>query len=119
MLAMKRSCLKLGAMLMFSLLSAVCGGRKGTISVVNEAEEPISRATVHVSGQALEIVNLRPSETVSGSYPVTKDSHYTIEVVFLSGKRLTRETGYITSRSDVDDRIVIAGSAIEFQPRHR
>ena len=116
---MKKSCLKLGAMVMFSLASAVCGGTKGTISVVNEAEEPISRVTIQVSGQALEIVNLRPSETVTGSYPVTKDSHYTIEVVFLSGKRLNRETGYLTSRSDFDDRIVIAGSAIEFQRTHR
>jgi hypothetical protein len=116
---MKKSCLTLGAMLMFSLFTAGCGGTTGTISVVNEAEEPILRAIVQVSGQALEIVNLRPSETVTGSYPVTKDSHFTIDVVFMSGKRLNRETGYITSRSDFDDRIVIGGSAIEFQPAHR
>jgi hypothetical protein len=120
MLAMKRSRLKLAALLVLALASAVCSGTKGTISVVNNAEEPISRATIRVSGQTLEIVNLGPSETATGSYAVTQDGHYAIEVVFLSGKRLNRETGhreigYIPSRFDLDDRIVITGSAIEFQ----
>jgi hypothetical protein len=108
------------ALVLWALLGAVaCGSTKGTVSLVNRAEEPISRATIDVAGQTLEITNLGPSETATRTFRVTKDSHYTVEVVFRSGKRLKKDDGYVTPGFDFDDRIVVTESTLELQSTHR
>jgi hypothetical protein len=81
--------------------------------LINKADEPIVRATVAICGQTIELKDIQPGESVSGSYDVTSDSHYTIEIEFQSGKHLRKETGYVTSGMDFQHEITVTGSDID------
>jgi hypothetical protein len=115
---MKASRVTISLVLSTFLAAVACGSTKGTVSLVNKAGEPISRATIDVSGQTLVITSLRPSETATRTLPVTKDSHYTVEVVFRSGRRLKKDDGYVTPGFDFEDRIIVTESELALQSTH-
>jgi hypothetical protein len=95
------------------LLFVSCGSNIGTVSLVNKADEPISRATLDTSwGEKVEVANLDPSKTATMTYRV-REGEYRVEVVFRSGKRLTKETVYLTPGFDYQDEIAVTGSDIQ------
>jgi len=86
---------------------------QGYFFLVNKATEPIAHASVVICGQTIELKDISPSKGAGGSYKVTSDSHYTIQVEFKSGKRLKKETGYVTNGMDFQDEITVTDSDIE------
>lgn len=101
------------AVLVALLLSVSCGRNKGTVSLVNKADEPISRATLNMSwGEKVEVTDLDPSKIATVHYRV-REGDYRVEVVFRSGKRLTRDTVYVTPGFDYQDQITVTGSEIQ------
>lgn len=101
------------AVLVALLLSVACGSHTGTVSVLNKAEEPISRATLNMSwGEKVEVTDLDPSESATLNYRV-REGDYRVEVVFRSGKRLETDGGYIASGVDYQDQITVTSSEIQ------
>ena len=72
-----------------------------------------------VGSQLNEITDLGPSQIATRTFRVTRDSHYTIAVLFQSGKRLEHEDGYLTPGFDFDDRITVTESEMAGQSTHR
>ena len=65
-----RSALVLAA-LVASLASVSCTRHTGTVSLVNNAKEPISRAVLSTSwGETVEVADLDPSESTVVGYRV-------------------------------------------------
>jgi hypothetical protein len=101
------------AVLVASLLSVSCGRNTGTVSLVNNADEPISRATLNMSwGEKVEVTNLDPSKTATVNYRV-REGDFRVEVVFRSRKRLETDTFYVTSGFDFEDQITVTSSGIQ------
>jgi len=94
-----------------------CGDNRGSFLLVNKANEPIVRALVTVCGQTIELKNITPAHSASGSFRVKADSHYNIGVEFQSGRKLQEEMGYVTSGVDVEDEITITDKGIEITAR--
>ena len=95
------------------LFATSCTTGRGNFSLVNGSKEPIVHAIVTICGQTIELRNIDPGNSVTGSYDVKSDSHYTIEVEFRSGKKLRKETGYVTNGMDFQHEISVTGSDIE------
>lgn len=96
-----------------SLLLSSCTANSGSFSLVNRTNEPITRATVTVCGQTIELKDIKPAKSAVGSYKVTSDSHYTVHIEFLSGKKLDKETGYVTNGMDFRHEITVTDRDIE------
>lgn len=85
---MSHSRTTVAAMLVALVASVSCSRNTGTVSLVNRADEPISRATLNMSwGETVEVTDVDPSETATMNYRV-REGDYRVEVVFRSGKRL-------------------------------
>jgi hypothetical protein len=103
--------------LMLAVGDGQASASSGKFSLLNKSTEPIAGASVTICGQTIELKNIPPSEHAEGSYRVTSDSHYSIKVEFVSGKKLAKETGYVTNGASFDDEIVVTGSTIEVTNR--
>jgi len=90
-----------------------CAVNKGSFVLINHAKEPIERAIVVVCGQTVELKDIKPTKSASGSYMVTSDSHYDIRVVFLSGRELEKGIGYVTNGMDFHHEFVVTDTNIE------
>jgi len=98
----------------FSILVMVsCTANKGSFLFINNAKEPILRGLVTICGQTIDLKDIQPGESVPGSYKVKSDSHYDIGIEFQSGKKLRKETGYVTNGFDYHDEIVVTDADIE------
>lgn len=110
---MRHSWKMVAALLVALLLSISCGSHTGTVSLLNKAEEPISRATLNMSwGERVEVTNLDPSEAITVNYRVREGDYY-VEVVFRSGKRLKTGSFYVASGVDYQDQIIVTSSEIQ------
>jgi hypothetical protein len=95
-----------------TLLLSSCSSNNGNFSLANNTHEPIARATVAICGQAIELKDIQPNNSAIGSYKVRSDSHYVIQIEFQSGKKLQKQTGYVTNGMDFDHKIVVSESDI-------
>jgi hypothetical protein len=85
----------------------------GSVSLLNKAQEPISRATLTTSwGQTIQAIDVEPSKSVELKYQV-REGDYRVEVVFRSGKRLRTEAVYVTTGFDYRDEIIVTPSEIQ------
>lgn len=109
---MRQSVLGIVAVIATLLLTS-CTTNKGSFSLINKANEPIVSASVTICGQTIQLRDIQPSKSAAGSYYVKSDSHYTIEVEFQSGKKLRKETGYVTNGMDFQHEIAVTESDIE------
>ena len=96
-----------------ALFVASCSSNTGEFFLINKAGEPIASASVVICGQLIELKGVERNKTVGGSYKVTADSHYTIQVEFESGRMLKKEAGYVTRGMDFRHEIVVTDSDIE------
>ena len=80
---------------------------EGKFSLVNKSSEPVDHVEVSICGQKSQFSNLKPGETVTGSYAVKGDSHFTIVGQFKSGKKINKEDGYVTNGFDYNHEIEV------------
>ncbi len=109
---MKKFALRLACVLAI-LLTCSCTKHKGSFLLVNKAQEPIVHASVVICGQRIELNDINPNKMGKGSYMVRSDSGYAVQIEFLSGKKLSKEVGYVTSGMDFKDKIFVTDSDIE------
>jgi hypothetical protein len=95
------------------VLSSCIVANKGSFLLLNEAKESISRGTVSICGQTIELKDIQPTQSAPGSYEVRSDSHYDIKIEFQSGKKLRKELGYVTNGLDFHHKIVVTDTDIE------
>lgn len=69
----------------------------GEVLIVNSATEPIKSGQVQVCGQKFKFGELEQGKTRVIQYKVRSDSHFELVVEFVSGKKLSKELGYVTS----------------------
>lgn len=86
---------------------------QGEVSIVNQATELVVKGEINICDQNFTFENIKPRESKIFIYKVTSDSHYKIEVEFGSGKKLTKEIGYVTNGLDFKDTVVIKNDDIE------
>lgn len=108
-----RPLISVAAVIVAALFLTSCTTSKGDFTLVNRAKEPIVRASVEICGQTIQVTDVQPSKSATGSYEVKADSHYTIQVEFQSGKKLRKETGYVTRGMDFKHEISVSDSGIE------
>ncbi len=72
----------------------------GEVLIINSATEPIKNGQVEVCGQKLQLGELGQGKTKAIQYKVRSDSHFTLIVEFVSGKKFSKELGYVTSGRD-------------------
>ena len=95
-----------------ALLLASCTSNQGNFSLVNKATESIAHVSVGICGQTIELNGIKSNDRLTGSYKVTSDSHYTIEVEFQSGRKIKKETGYVTNGMNFRHEITVTDSDI-------
>jgi len=86
--------------------------KKGEVRIVNQSSQRVVAGEVEVCNQQFKIEDIRPGESQLILYEVKSDSHYKISVEFESGKKLTRELGYVTNGLDFKDTLLITDSDI-------
>ena len=86
---------------------------QGEISLVNKATEPITRVSVSICGQVIELEDIQPTKNAVGSYKVTCEGHYDIRIEFQSGKKFQKEIGYVTGGFNYWHEILVTDSGIE------
>lgn len=62
--------------------------------------------------QTIEVTDVEPRGSASGSYRVNCEGDYRIEVNFASGRNLETQTGYITGGVDFQDEIIVTDAEI-------
>ena len=109
---MRYSSLGIGAAIAALFLTS-CAPNKGSFSLINKASESIASASVGICGQTIVFNGIQPNKSATGSYDIRSDSHYVIQIEFQSGKRINRETGYVTNGMDFQHEIAVTDSGIE------
>lgn len=86
--------------LALSVLLVGCSSNTGKFVLVNDTDEMIEQIYIEISGVVFDIKNIDPGEMRSGKYKVKGDSHYQMEVVFVGGRVLSHDLGYVTRGFD-------------------
>ena len=102
----------LNVYLLAGLSAASCGSTEGRFTVANRATEPIKQIVVTICGQTIALGPIDPQRTAVGAYNVTSDSHFVIDLTFVSGKTLHKEDGYVTNGVAYRHEIVVKNSEI-------
>jgi hypothetical protein len=74
------------------------------------------QALVTICGQTIELKGLEPGASTTGQYRVTSDSHFSIDIIFKSGKKLHKDDGYVTNGVEYKHQIVVTESGITLTP---
>ena len=72
----------------------------GEVLIINSATEPIKNGQVEVCGQKFQLGEIGQGKTKAIQYKVRSDSHFALIVEFVSGKKVSKELGYVTSGRD-------------------
>jgi hypothetical protein len=99
------------------LFLASCMFNKGNFSLINKAKEPIANGSVNICDQTIEFKSIQTNKSASSSYEITCENYYTIQIEFLSGKKLKKEAGYVTSGVNIQDEITVTDSDIKITDR--
>jgi hypothetical protein len=97
--------------LAFALLS--CNGSEAYFVLRNGGTEPIENATVQLGGQVVKLIDIKPGESASGHFSIFHDSHYEIDVRFLSGREMQQNIGYVTHGANFHHEIVVTETGIQ------
>lgn len=72
----------------------------GEVFIINSATEPIKSGQVDVCGQKFQLGEVGQGKTKAIQYKVRSGSHFALIVEFVSGKKFTKELGYVASGTD-------------------
>ena len=98
--------------LFFSAALISCNSGQGSFTFINKASEKISSAQISVSGQEIDFDLIDVDAQASGSYKISRDSHYVITIQFESGKEMVSEIGYVTPGVNFYHEIIVDDSHI-------
>jgi len=76
---------------------------EGNVRIVNETGESVRNGELEVCGQKFRIGEIEQGKSFTVHYKVKSDSSYKLSVEFRSGRKLTRELGYVTNGRDFKD----------------
>lgn len=108
---MRNLAIAIGALIAI-LAMVACGGNKGSFVLLNKSTELITRASVTISGQTIELKDIQPTKSTSGFYDVKADSHFDVRIEFQSGKKIRKEAGYVTNGFDFEHVIAVTDADI-------
>ena len=98
--------------LLLFIQSSCLAKNTGHFTLINNSHETISHAAIEICNQLFEIRNIKPNGNYSASFQIKGDSHYTISILFISGKKLKKQIGYVTNGFDFTNKIIITDSNI-------
>lgn len=75
----------------------------GNVRIVNSTAESVKTGELEICGQKFKIGEIEQGKSFMVHFKVKSDSHYKLAVEFRSGKKLTRELGYVTNGRDFKD----------------
>ena len=89
----------------------------GEVIIMNSARESIESGQVEVCGQRFELGDIGQGKTKVVQYKVKSDSHFEIIVEFVSGRKMSKKLGYVTSGRDFKHVLTVTddGASIELQ----
>lgn len=90
-----------------------CTSNYGEFLLVNNSSEEIAHIDVLICGQTIKLRDIKPTESANGSFKVTSDSHYVVQVEFRSGKTLVGEDGYVTNGMNFRHKISVTDTEIK------
>lgn len=110
---MSRTMVRVTVAVVALLVSMSCSRNTGSIAVLNNTQERISRVTVTTSwGEKFQVSDIDPSKAATVTYMV-QEGDYRIEVAFQSGRRLRgSDARYVTSGLDFQDQVIVTSSEI-------
>ena len=94
------------------MMLSACAEHSGHFTLVNQSDEPIKIAVVKISGQEFDIRDLSPTSSFEGMYKINSDDSYKIYIEFMSGNKLSTDTGYVTNGMDFQHTIIVTNSEI-------
>jgi hypothetical protein len=94
-----------------------CASHEGNFLLTNSGKELITRASVTICNQTNDFHDIPSGKRVAGTYKVTSDSHFVVEVEFSSGRKLRKEDGYVTNGIDFRHEIIVTESGIQVASR--
>ena len=102
--------------LVIVLMLTGCRATKSDVTLINESSSAIQNATIQVNGESFALENIAPLEKKSFSFSVTRDSDYTVKILFSGGREIfKKELGYVTSGVDLQDIIHVKDSDITLE----
>jgi hypothetical protein len=72
----------------------------GEVLILNSATESIKSGQLEVCGQTFQVGEIERGKSKDIQYKVRSDSHFKFIVEFSSGKKLSKELGYVSSGAD-------------------
>jgi len=87
-------------LLMCWYFTSIVLGYEGEVLIVNLAIEPVKNGELEVCDQKFQFGGIDQGKSKLLLYKVRSDSHFRLVVEFNSGRKLTRELGYVTSGRD-------------------
>jgi hypothetical protein len=75
----------------------------------------IRHATVEVSGQIFDFSKIAPGENRTHKFRLGADSHYSVSIIFESGKQIHSDVGYVTSGASSKDELIISDTRISLK----
>jgi len=97
-----------------TFLGSGCSGNRGEVSIVNEASQAIRGGQLEICNQRFTFGPIEPKQTKTIQYRVKSDSHYNVGIEFASGKKLTREVGYVTSGANFHDTLTVKDDDVSY-----
>ena len=96
-------------LVIFYLLSGCANSEKNqsSIFISNEASNEIVSGKLKICSNEFYISHLQPKQKAFFNYTPRSDDHYSLEVIFPSGKSLKKEIGYITSGFNYRDKLIV------------
>lgn len=91
------------------------GDGMATVKIINQSEEIVAMLQVTVHEDIKTVEDLKPGEEVEMQFLVKRDTHYHIDIEFISGRKIWKDVGYLTSMTRISDKVIINKADIELE----
>jgi len=75
----------------------------GEVTIKNDATKEVTKGQISICNQQFDFGGLKVGTSKTIAYRIKSDSHYKVVVEFESGKKLSKELGYVTNGMDFKD----------------
>ena len=88
------------------------------VQIVNQSRETLIGGSIAVSNnKTVNLPTLNHDASVVVRFDIKADSHYEINVTFVSGRVMKKDIGYLTHGFDFDDRLIVTAQDILYQSK--
>ena len=98
--------------LAFSYFVPVVLSYNGEVVIINSASELVRNGALEVCDQRFKFGTIEQGKSKTINYKVRSDSHYKLIVEFNSGRKLTKELGYVTNGRDFKDILTLTNDDV-------